>query len=66
MSNKSDNIYVHRRVKDAQYRVRKMWKIEKYSVTEFYKGDRVQLCDDNLTLRDAHKLAYKLADRDEF
>ena len=59
-------IYVHRRVTEADYRIRKMRCKDLYSVTEYYKGDRVQLVEDDLFLRVAHILARKMADRDEF
>lgn len=58
--------YIHRRVTDAEYRVRKMRGKDLYMVTEYYKGDRVQLCEDDLVPYAAHELAYKLADREEF
>lgn len=66
LSPESSNTYTHRRVKDATYRVRKMRNKDLFMVTEYYKGDRVQLCDDNLPHYRAHQLAYELADRDDF
>ena len=60
------NTYVHNSVSDAEYRIRKMRATEGaplYSVTEYYKGDRIQLCDTNLTRSEADALAKHLADR---
>jgi len=58
--------YSHNRVLGAEYRIRKMNNTELYSVTEFYQGDRVQLCNNKLTFEDAHKLANKLSKRKSF
>jgi len=58
--------YYHNRVLGAEYRVRKMNNVELYSVTEFYQGDRIQLCNNKLTFEEAHKMAKKLATRKSF
>ncbi len=59
-------IWIHRKVPDAEYRVRKMRGKDLYSVTEYYKDERVQLCDNELSYTDACELARSLAQRDEF
>ena len=58
--------YQHRRVKEAEYRIRRHHNRNRYMVTEYYDGERVQLCDNELSWDDAVVLAEKLSNRDEF
>ena len=58
--------YRHTRVTDAEYRVRKRREHDEWTVTEWYKGDRIQLCDVCETEEKANAVAHELAYRTEF
>lgn len=58
--------YIHSRVKDAEYRIRKHRNKLLYMVIEYYQGHRVMLVDNQLSLKAAHTLSNKLATRSSF
>lgn len=49
---------------DFEYRIRKMRNSSMYSVTEYYKGDRIQLAADGLPIKMAVQLAIELSNRE--
>jgi len=58
--------FVHRRVKNAEYRLFQNRTTKLWSVTEYYKGERTVLADKDLTEDEALALATRLSERDEF